>query len=144
MALSKSLAAFVNKAKRSDAYWVEKAKLNFSLALERWRRASGLSNKQLAEKIDTSPAYITKVFRGDTNFTIETMVKLARACNGQLDIRIVDEAIDASRWAEHAKVALPPRASDHWWRVHTVNATTSLAKQTPANHHEFDLDRIAA
>lgn len=139
MALSKSLKAFLDKAKQSDAYWVEKAKLSFALALERWRRQSGLTNKQLAEKIDSSPAYITKVFRGDTNFTIETMVKLARACNGQLDIRIIEET-DASRWASHAQNIVPlHRQSDQRWQTQAINATTALINSAPANHHWFDL-----
>lgn len=99
MALNKKLLAFIENAKQGDSYWVEKAKLGFAMALERWRRDSGLSNTELAAKIGTSPAYITKVFRGDTNFTIETMSKLARACGGQLDIQIIDTRAQASRWA---------------------------------------------
>lgn len=110
MSLSKKLLAFIDEAKRSDSYWVEKAKLGFAMSLERWRRLSGLSNKELAEKIDTSPAYITKVFRGDTNFTIETMVKLARACGGRLDIQIVDAGVSARTWAS---VARQPVASNY-------------------------------
>lgn len=101
MALSKKLRAFINEAKKEDSYWVEKAKLGFSIALERWRRQSQFSNSELAEKIGTSPAYITKVFRGDANFTIETMNKLARACGGQLDIQIVDCNAKTSHWGPH-------------------------------------------
>jgi transcriptional regulator with XRE-family HTH domain len=39
----------------------------------------------------TSAAYISKVFRGDNNLTIESMVKLARATGGQLDARFLVE-----------------------------------------------------
>ena len=89
MTLSKKLKAFVDEAKQSDAYWVESAKLEFALALEQQRRAAGLSYADLAKKMGTSAAYISKVFRGDTNLTIESMVKLARATGGQLDVRIL-------------------------------------------------------
>jgi len=53
-----------------------------------------MAQKDLAEKINTSSAYVTKVFRGDANFTIETMVKLARAVDGELQIRIEPKQSD--------------------------------------------------
>lgn len=87
-------------AKQQDSYWVEKAKLDFSIALNRLFEKAGLSQKQLAEKLGTSPAYITKVFRGDANFTIETMTKLAHAVDGQLHIHIA-----------------PKHANTHWFDV---------------------------
>lgn len=141
MALSKSLKALLDKAKQTDAYWVEKAKLNFAIALERWRVRSGLTNKQLAEKIGSSPAYMTKVFRGDTNFTIETMVKLARACDGQLDIRIVESKADATRWAGVGRNVVPLHqpSGEQRWQTLPINATTALVKNGSANHHWFEL-----
>lgn len=84
----KSFKKLLTDAKQRDAYWVEKAKLDFSVALNRLFEKSGMSQKEVAEKLNTSPAYITKVFRGDANFTIETMTKLARAVDGQLQIHI--------------------------------------------------------
>jgi ribosome-binding protein aMBF1 (putative translation factor) len=69
MKLSKALKEFVAKVAQEDHYWVERAKLEFSADLERHRRLQNLSGKDLAEKIGTSPAYISKVFRGDSNFT---------------------------------------------------------------------------
>ena len=89
MTLSKQLKAFVDEAKQTDVYWVESAKLEFALALEQQRRAAGLSYADLAKKMGTSAAYISKVFQGDTNLTIETLAKLARATGGQMDARIL-------------------------------------------------------
>ena len=86
------LKQIIKEAESRDAYWVERAKLDFAVALERRCRASGISNTQLAKKLGTSAAYITKVFRGDTNFTIETMVKLARSAGAALDVKLADES----------------------------------------------------
>ena len=102
MTLSKKLKAFVDEAKQSDAYWVESAKLEFALALEQQRRAAGLSYADLAKKMGTSAAYISKVFRGDTNLTIESMVKLARATGGQLDVRILVGEVAAKAYSRAA------------------------------------------
>lgn len=98
MKMLKALRKVVENAKLSDAYWVEKAKLNFSVALEGRRRAKNMSYKDVAEKIGTSQPYITKVFRGDANLTIETMVKLARATGAHIDIQIVDAEPVAKVW----------------------------------------------
>lgn len=84
----KSFKKLLTEAKQRDSYWVEKAKLNFSIELTNFFKKSGITQASLAEKLNTSPAYITKVFRGDANFTIETMVKLARSVDGELQIHI--------------------------------------------------------
>ncbi len=84
----KSFRSLIETAKQRNSYWFETAKLDFSIELNRMFKRSGMTQAELATKIDTSPAYITKIFRGDTNFTIETMVKLASAVDGELHIEI--------------------------------------------------------
>lgn len=98
MTLNKALRKFVDMAKTDDGHWVELAKLDFSSALEKQRRVAGINYTGIAKKIGSSAAYITKVFRGDSNLTIESMVKLARATGGNLRIQIVDDAPVAHRW----------------------------------------------
>ena len=71
MKMSKALREFVQTGKQSDSYWVEAAKLQFALDLEDRRRAAGMTYKAVAEKLGTSAAYITKVFRGDSNMPVE-------------------------------------------------------------------------
>jgi transcriptional regulator with XRE-family HTH domain len=88
MTLNKNLQQFLEAAQHDDAYWVEQAKIDFALALDLQRKRQNMTLSELAQKLGTSPAYITKVFRGDSNFTIETMVKLAIATSTQLDIQL--------------------------------------------------------
>ena len=103
MRLSKVIQKFVEKAKESDGYWVERTKLDFSLGLEKQRRVARMSYADIARKIGSSAAYVTKVFRGDANMTIESMVKLARATGGQLHIQIVDEQASTRRWDQFSQ-----------------------------------------
>jgi transcriptional regulator with XRE-family HTH domain len=98
MAINKKLATYLAKRKKTDAYWVESAKLDFAMKLEKQIRLANLSYATLAKKIGTSAAYISKIFRGDTNMTIETMVKLTHASGSRLNIEIVNEAVAAQRW----------------------------------------------
>ena len=98
MALSKALREFTDQSKKSDGYWIERVKLDFSLGLERQRKIAGLTYSAIAKKIGTSAAYISKIFRGDANMTIVSMVKLARATGGQLRIDIVDATDTNKVW----------------------------------------------
>ena len=137
--ISGALKGFVEKARLSDSYWVERAKLNFALALERQRKAAGLTYKALAEKMGTSAAYITKVFRGDTNMTIETMVKLARATGGELDIRILDA--QTATISKDVELLLERVASTG---SSVVSITTQTAVVKAANSAVFDTEQWAA
>jgi transcriptional regulator with XRE-family HTH domain len=47
-----------------------------------------ISRSALAARIGHSPAYVTKVLRGDANFTAATMTKLARAMGAEVRIHL--------------------------------------------------------
>lgn len=138
MKLSKTLKAFLEEARKTDSYWAEHAKLEFSTALNQRRRAAKITYADIAQKIGTSAAYITKVFRGDSNVTIETMVKLARATGGQLDIRIVDSEVAVNRW-DFSKIQPKVKLVSS----RPSNSFTQLSFQA-ANHDTYDWERIAA
>jgi transcriptional regulator with XRE-family HTH domain len=87
-------------------YIFEGVKIDFSIALEAQRRAAGVPNKTIAERLKTSAAYISKVFRGDVNFTIESMVKLAHAVNGRVHLHIAP-AGQKIQWHVVKKPAAP-------------------------------------
>ena len=61
----------------SLAYKTEAAALEFTEELVARMKSQGVSRADLARKIGCSPAYVTKILRGSTNFTLETMVKIA-------------------------------------------------------------------
>jgi transcriptional regulator with XRE-family HTH domain len=93
MRMSKFMREILDKAKKTDEFWMDSAKLDFALELERQRRASGKSYKDIAKALDTSAAYVSKIFRGDANLTIESMVKLSRnlGCNLYLNLKQISE-----------------------------------------------------
>lgn len=49
-----------------------------------------MTRAALAKEIGASPAYISRVMRGDVNFTLETMTKLALATGGKLHVSIAE------------------------------------------------------
>lgn len=109
MTASKKLTQWVAEKSKTDQFWVDEAKLDFAMALEKQLRAHSLAYSTLARKLGTSPAYVTKVFRGDSNLTIESMVKLARAAGSNLNIELVDEAVTWNRWQDLPKQIMGAR-----------------------------------
>lgn len=136
MKLSKKLREFLDESRKTDAYWTDHAKLEFSNGLEKQRRSAKLTYAAIAEKIGTSAAYITKIFRGDSNVTIETMVKLARATGGQLDIRIVDSSVAVTHWDLSS---FSPKSKFVLVSSNTFTETNT----TPANQSVFDWPKAA-
>lgn len=48
----------------------------------------GITQLELANRMGVSAPYINKLMHGDTNFTIESLVKIAKALNGTLKVSI--------------------------------------------------------
>ena len=88
--LSKNLSSFVESAKNDDFYWVEKIKLDFAIELDRCRRDLNMTASEFAKELGVSRAYMSKLFRGDVNLTIKSMVKLARAVGARISLSTHD------------------------------------------------------
>jgi transcriptional regulator with XRE-family HTH domain len=80
--------ALFEEARQHDDYWTEGLIVEFTAELSRWMGERKISRSALAAKIGHSPAYITKVLRGDANFTAATMTKLARAMGAEVRIHL--------------------------------------------------------
>lgn len=84
--MTKSIAfqGIFEKAKKSQTYWEERAVLDFTEELVERMDAEGVSRAELARRIKCSPAYVTKILRGTTNFTLDSMVRVALALGCEL------------------------------------------------------------
>jgi transcriptional regulator with XRE-family HTH domain len=90
---AKSVKELFEKAKERETYLAASIILEFTEGLYELMQANNISRKELAKRLGTSPAYITKVLRGDVNFTVDTLVRLAKAAGGKVQIHIgQDEA----------------------------------------------------
>lgn len=123
MALSKSLEHILVEAKKSDEYWMDSAKLDFAITIEARRRVINKSYADLARAMNTSNAYISKVFRGDANLTIESMAKLARAVGCSINIDLLP--ISAKKTRHHTKSTakehlLPPETKEYKKEFSTI------------------------
>lgn len=85
------------EAEKDPVYWTERAILHVTeevfLAMER----AGISRADLARRLDTTPAYVTKILRGRSNFTLDSLTRLARALGGELRVHIAPQGSE-TRW----------------------------------------------
>jgi transcriptional regulator with XRE-family HTH domain len=93
----KSFAALYTKLEPTPAYQAEKLAVAFLAELNAFMQAHGVSNAELARRVDVSPAYVTKLFRGSSNLTIETLTKFADAVGCQVHMHLANNGADV-RW----------------------------------------------
>ncbi|ATX80651.1 helix-turn-helix protein [Mariprofundus aestuarium] len=80
-------------------YKAEAKKIDFACDISRRMNQLGMSKSDLAHAASTSNAYITKVLRGESNLTIESLVKFTEAVDGDLHIHISPKNAHV-RWSE--------------------------------------------
>ncbi len=90
---------FLEEVETSPDYWHEGAVLEFTLDLLHRMEEQNISRADLARRMGTSRAYITRLLGGDANFTLMTMVKLSMAVGGALHVHISDQKA-ATRWQD--------------------------------------------
>src|SRR5947207_1682796 len=106
----KSFKELAETARKTTAYYVEGAILEFTEDIVSRMSAERITKSELAAKIKTKPAFITKLLSGQNNFTVETMVKLARALNSDLRIHLQPKG-SISQWIDILESPAPARAS---------------------------------
>ena len=107
-----SFSELFAEAEKKDSYWSKQAALDFTSELYQLMKQRGITKKELAQKLGTSQAYITKVFKGDANFTIESMVRLTRALKGKLSLHVTPQEEKTVNWY---RVLDTQKAVAHSW-----------------------------
>jgi transcriptional regulator with XRE-family HTH domain len=87
----------------------------------------GMSRSKLAEKLNTSPAYVTKFLSGGTNFTLASMAKVADAFDCDISVKIIPRTsfadwilvLEKNLAAGSQQVAI----QEQWRRLHKPSQT---------------------
>jgi transcriptional regulator with XRE-family HTH domain len=87
-----SFKELLDQAKDRDTYWVGSLILDFTEGLHKIMESNGVSRSELARRLGVSPAYVTKVLRGNVNFTLDSMVRLVRAAGGEVGLQVTPKA----------------------------------------------------
>ena len=95
----KSFAQILADAKAGLTYHVEGAIIEFTEEICRIMEVQGVSKVELAKRLECKPAFVTKLLSGQNNFTIETMVRVARALESEIKIHLQGPGVE-SHWED--------------------------------------------
>ncbi len=115
-----SFADLWAEVENDDAYWTEKNILDFTTNLYQLMKHRKVSKKELAERLGTSQAYITKIFRGNANFTLASMTKLVQALDAKLDVHVVPKEEHVQQWFKVLKSKSREPVSPQKWGKNLV------------------------
>ncbi|MDN3512669.1 MAG: helix-turn-helix domain-containing protein [Candidatus Jettenia sp.] len=127
MKMSNAIRDRLEELKKTDQYWADSAKLDFAIAIEEKRRQAGKSYADLARSMQTSNAYITKIFRGDANLTIESMVKLSRVLGYNINFSF-KEINEGKKGIKHIVNKLPQDIDMQRFRTNNTIPDTCITK----------------
>lgn len=98
---ARSFRQLYEQAERDPAYWTELAILEVAEEIYTAMQRAGVSRAELARRLGTSPAYVTKILRGSANFTLESLARLAHALGGEFKFHIAPPGM-TTRWLDVA------------------------------------------
>lgn len=135
----KSFAALYAKLEPTPAYQAEKLAVAFLAELNAFMQAHDVSNAELARRASVSPAYITKVFRGPSNLSIETLTKLADAVGCKVHLHLANHGTDV-RWFD---VFQQQRAFQREIDPGAAQFTRVMSQLKPINQEAFNDEKFA-
>ena len=113
-AMNKSLQDVLPQIKDSEQYDREVLRSDISDQIVCLMEAQGISKAELARRLKTSKAYVTKILQGNANFTLDTLVQISRALGCKYMARIVPldvwKHVDALQFSAQAKIASPAQS----------------------------------
>jgi len=85
---------------KDPEYWVEEMRFAFSDEVGRMMEERGVTRAELARRLNSTPAYVTRLFRAMFNPTLLTLAKVAVALDARVSLHM------------H-----PAEASTHWFEL---------------------------
>lgn len=93
--VTERFANLVEKHKQDGSLQIDEAKLELSEQIFQAMENKGISEAELSRCLNVSRSYINKILQGDTNFTIETLVKIGIALDCKFEFRFVPKVQEA-------------------------------------------------
>ncbi len=92
------LRRFIDENRDTPEWELESLLLDINEGLWAAMQARGVSRSDLAERLGTSRAYVTKLLDGQENMTLKTLVRVANA----LDMKVATKLVPRERAAKRA------------------------------------------
>ncbi len=127
------------EAEEDHAYWVSMAKLNFTEEMLAQMRSKSVNKIELARRLHVKPAQVTRLCSGRNNFTLETMVRVAKALECDFCNHLQPEGT-TSHWIDVLKDERP--VVSQWENAPTMVTTVSFSNSDQSIGESYN--RIAS
>jgi transcriptional regulator with XRE-family HTH domain len=134
--MTKSFSALFAKARESSTYQAERLSVDFLAELNAHMKAQGITNSELARRAGTSPAYITKLFRGPANLSTETIAKLAKAVGCKAHLHLAGNGANVRWFDVHDR--LDAHTTTRAYRGGAIEFQRMMNALEPVNHGKYD------
>jgi plasmid maintenance system antidote protein VapI len=126
--VSERFAGLLQRAESTDAYQVDRLKVEISERIYNVMKEQGVSNAELARRLGKSRAYVTKLLRGTTNFTLESLVRIGRALSCEVELELLPKAVQnkalaASKVVRNTSSKSPAKGTRKGSKKHSPKAS---------------------
>ena len=88
MKISSRYKERAERARKSPEYWTERSLLELVRQFVAVMKASGVTQKELAERVEKKPSFVSRVFSGHHNLTVATANLLASALDMHVELKL--------------------------------------------------------
>jgi transcriptional regulator with XRE-family HTH domain len=85
-------SGLLDRLQNSEGYELDALKVELCEQIYLIMQREGVTKAELARRLKTSRAYITKLLQGSANLTLESLVKVARALGCKLSVKLRSKA----------------------------------------------------
>jgi transcriptional regulator with XRE-family HTH domain len=104
---SMNLEHLIAEIKNSETYDKEVLRSEISDQISRLMESQDISNAELARRLGKSRAYVTKILQGNANFTLDSLVQIARV----LGCKYVPIFLPVNLWKKIEAIQLSAQVS---------------------------------
>lgn len=91
---------------RSPTYWLTDVQIEVFNLLNTYMEENKLTQKQVAEKLNVSPSYVSQILNGNFNFTISKLIELALLVGKApiIQFETIDQILEAEAAQRNAEL----------------------------------------
>jgi len=89
----------IREAEHDSEYWHALPATEFAIEIARLMSEQKVSRAELARRLGTSRANVTKLLRGDARLKLLTMAKVAKALDAVVHVHVADRYV-VTRWLD--------------------------------------------
>lgn len=130
----------VDRIKETESFDKEVARDEVSDLIDFLMKKEGVKKAELARRLGKSRAYVTKILQGNANFTLDTLVQIARALGYKFAPMFVPKEME---WKPAREIHLSAKASSKTSeRMLDSEDYVTVPLNTEEGEDEGDADRI--